>query len=178
MLKISKGHFFQNFRHYETVKNSHFLFFEIFSKDSPFFSKNFQGLQKVHPSLCLISCNRTNVEKSQRVLFKFFGTMWSDWSFGFLERMHITIWQLSKTRRERPKSAPYLRLKNIQGTTIGKIRKKFFFKKKKFWFFFRKKVFFRSHNAENSKRGHSGSFNVFYKPTDGRWTNMKDEQKL
>ena len=33
------------------------------------------------------------------------------------------------TRRERPKSAPYLRLKNIQGTTIGKIWKNFFFKK-------------------------------------------------
>ena len=36
----------------------------------------------------------------------------------------------NKTRRERPKSAPYLRLKNIQGTTIGKIWKKNFFKKK------------------------------------------------
>ena len=34
-----------------------------------------------------------------------------------------------ETRRERPKSAPYLRLKNIQGTTIGKIWKKFFQKK-------------------------------------------------
>ena len=51
------------------------------------------------------------------------------------------------TRRERPKSAPYLRLKNIQGTTIGKIWKKKFFQKKNFDFF-RKKVFFRSHNAE------------------------------
>ena len=29
-----------------------------------------------------------------------------------------------KTRQERPKSAPYLRLKNIKGTTIGNIRKK------------------------------------------------------
>ena len=53
----------------------------------------------------------------------------------------------AETRRERPKSAPYLRLKNIQGTTIGKIWKKIFFKKK-FLIFFRKKVFFRSHNAE------------------------------
>ena len=35
-------------------------------------------------------------------------------------------------RRERPKSAPYLRLKNIQGTTIGKIWKKIFFSKKNF----------------------------------------------
>ena len=37
-----------------------------------------------------------------------------------------------RTRRERPKSAPYLRLKNIQGTTIGNIWKKFFFPKKVF----------------------------------------------
>ena len=37
------------------------------------------------------------------------------------------------TRRERPKSAPYLRLKNIQGTTIGNIwKKKYFFSKKVF----------------------------------------------
>ena len=57
------------------------------------------------------------------------------------------ILKLFKTRRERPKSAPYLRLKNIQGTTIGKIWKKNFFFKK-ILIFFRKKVFFRSHNAE------------------------------
>ena len=37
-----------------------------------------------------------------------------------------------RTRRERPKSAPYLRLKNIQGTTIGNIWKKNFFQKKYF----------------------------------------------
>ena len=55
-----------------------------------------------------------------------------------------------ETRRERPKSAPYLRLKNIQGTTIGKIWKKNFFQKK--LIFFRKKVFFRSHNAEKLKK--------------------------
>ena len=46
-----------------------------------------------------------------------------------------------KTRRERPKSAPYLRLKNIQGTTIGKIWKKKFFSKKKFDFFSKKSIF-------------------------------------
>ena len=56
-----------------------------------------------------------------------------------------------ETRRERPKSAPYLRLKNIQGTTIGKIWKKKFFQKKNFDFF-SKKVFFRSHNAEKLKK--------------------------
>ena len=37
-----------------------------------------------------------------------------------------------ETRRERPKSAPYLRLKNIQGTTIVKIWKKNFFQKNYF----------------------------------------------
>ena len=62
---------------------------------------------------------------------------------------------LGLTRRERPKSAPYLRLKNIQGTTIGKIWKIFFFKKK-FLIFFRK-VFFRSHNAESNPRSPAGS---------------------
>ena len=43
-----------------------------------------------------------------------------------------------KTRRERPKSAPYLKLKNIQGTTIETLGK--FFIKKVFFF---KKVFFK-----------------------------------
>ena len=57
-----------------------------------------------------------------------------------------------KTRRERPKSAPYLRLKNIQGTTIVKIWKKKFFKKNIFEIFFRKKVFFKSQNAEKLKK--------------------------
>ena len=47
-----------------------------------------------------------------------------------------------ETRRERPKSAPYLRLKNIQGTTIVKIWKKKFFKKIIFEIFFRKKSIF------------------------------------
>ena len=47
-----------------------------------------------------------------------------------------------QTRRERPKSAPYLRLKNIQGTTIGKIWKKKFFKNIIFEIFFSKKSIF------------------------------------
>ena len=42
--------------------------------------------------------------------------------------------------------------------------KKNFSKKIFFSIFFRKKVFFKSHNAEKLKKGHSGSFNVFYKP--------------
>ena len=57
-----------------------------------------------------------------------------------------------KTRRERPKSAPYLRLKNIQGTTIVKIWKKKFSKKLFLNFFFEKKVFFKSQNAEKLKK--------------------------
>ena len=55
-----------------------------------------------------------------------------------------------RTSRERPKSASYLRLKNIQGTTIGKTWEKFFFKKKYL-------VKQKSHIA-------SGLLNVFYKP--------------
>ena len=58
-----------------------------------------------------------------------------------------------RTRRERPKSAPYLRLKNIQGTTIVKIWKKKFFKKIIFEIFFEKKVFFKSQNAEKNPKG-------------------------
>ena len=69
----------------------------------------------------------------------------------------------NETRRERPKSAPYLRLKNIQGTTIGNIWKKKFFKKIIFEFFFEKSFLSRT-MPKNSKRGHSGSFDVFYKP--------------
>ena len=54
---------------------------------------------------------------------------------GLLRQKHVI------TRRERPKSAPYLRLKNIQGTTIGKIWKNFFFKKIDFDFFLKKSLF-------------------------------------
>ena len=66
-----------------------------------------------------------------------------------------------ETRRDRLKSAPYLRLKNIQRTTIGNIWKNFF--QKKFEFFFRKKYIFLEIRTmpKNSKRGHSGSLNVF-----------------
>ena len=71
---------------------------------------------------------------------------------------------MKRTRRERPKSAPYLRLKNIQGTTIVKIWKKKFFKKIIFEIFFEKKYFLSRKMPKNSKKGHSGSFNVFYKP--------------
>ena len=43
-----------------------------------------------------------------------------------------TVVILEITSRERPKSASYLRLKSIQGTTIGKIEKNIFFQKKVF----------------------------------------------
>ena len=72
--------------------------------------------------------------------------------------------QLKKkqTRRERPKSAPYLRLKNIQGTTVGNIWKNYFFQKKIEIFFRKKSIFLESRTMpKNSKRGHSGSLNVF-----------------
>ena len=68
----------------------------------------------------------------------------------------------TRTRRERPKSAPYLRLKNIQGTTIGNIWKNYFFQKKFEIFFSKKSIFLESRTMpKNSKRGHSGSLNVF-----------------
>ena len=73
---------------------------------------------------------------------------------------HLTIsrkW-LSKrcTRRERPKSAPYLSLKNIQGTTIGNIWKNFFSRK----VFFTKK----SHHAEKLRKRPFRLIKCFYKP--------------
>ena len=69
-----------------------------------------------------------------------------------------------ETRRDRLKSAPYLRLKNVQRTTIGNIWK-IFFQKKFFGIFCRKNFFFTFLESrimpKNSKRGHSGSLNVF-----------------
>ena len=61
---------------------------------------------------------------------------------------------LKKTRRDRLKSAQYLRLKNIQRTTIGNIWKIFFFEN-----FFRK-----SHNAEKLKKRPFRLIKRFYKP--------------
>ena len=57
------------------------------------------------------------------------------------------------TRRERPKSAPYLRLKNIQGTTIVKIWKKNFSKKLFLKFFFEKKYFLSRKMPKKIQRG-------------------------
>ena len=58
------------------------------------------------------------------------------------------------TSRERPKSASYLRLKNIQGTTIGNIWKNVFFQKK---------VFGKKSRIlpKNPKRDPLGSIKVF-----------------
>ena len=70
-------------------------------------------------------------------------------------RFHMT------TRRDRLKSAPYLRLKNIQRTTFGK----FFFQKNLFESFFSKMYFFRkSHNAEKLKKRPFRLIKRFYKP--------------
>ena len=67
------------------------------------------------------------------------------------------------TRRDRLKSAPYLRPKNIQRTTMGNIWKNYFFQKKIFEsFFFEKSIFLESRTMpKNSKRGHSGPLIVF-----------------
>ena len=54
----------------------------------------------------------------------------------------VSTKRLKNNKTERPKLAPYLRLKNIQGTTIVKIWKKKFFKKIIFENFFRKKSIF------------------------------------
>ena len=58
-----------------------------------------------------------------------------------------------ETRRERPKSAPYLRLKNIQGTTIVKVWKKKFSKKLFLKFFFEKKYFLGRKMPKKIQRG-------------------------
>ena len=76
-----------------------------------------------------------------------------------------------KTRRERPKSAPYLRLKNIQGTTIGKnLEKKIFFKK--ILIFFRKKYFLGRTMPKNSLK--NLWFSAGFEPTLSGW--VEDER--
>ena len=59
------------------------------------------------------------------------------------QRIRICLKE-KQTRRERPKSTPYLRLKNIQGTTIGNIWKKIFFQKTL--------LVKKSHSAEKLKK--------------------------
>ena len=93
--------------------------------------------------------------------------------YGYLVKYEIeTSWQqaysllhriLAETRRKCPKSAPYLRLKTIQGATIGNNWKKIYFLKRFLEKKFQKKnVFFKkSHLPKNTKRSHSGSLNVF-----------------
>ena len=81
--------------------------------------------------------------------------------FNFSSKETLFLEQTTKqnvlTRRDRLKSAPYLRLKNIQRTTIGNIWKNY-----RKSIFFRKKCFLESRTMpKNSKRGHSGSLNVF-----------------
>ena len=84
-----------------------------------------------------------------------------------------------KTRRERPKSAPYLRLKNIQGTTIGNIWKNYFFQKKIEIFFFEKKYFFRkSHNSEKLKKRPFRLIKRFYKPKTSKKMQLIDSENF
>ena len=84
-------------------------------------------------------------------------------TYSILSRVHLFLLEL--TRRDRLKSAPYLRLKNIQRTTIGNIWKNYFFRKKILEIFFSRKVFFRkSHNAEKLKKRPFRLIKRFYKP--------------
>ena len=85
-----------------------------------------------------------------------------------------------RTRRERPKSAPYLRLKNIQGTTIGNIWKNYFFQKKIEIFFFEKKNYFfrKSHNAEKLKKRPFRLIKRFYKPKTSKKMQLIDSENF
>ena len=65
-------------------------------------------------------------------------------------------------RRDRLKSAPYLRLKIFKEQLLETFGKIIFFKKNFENFFFGKSIFLESRTIpKNSKRGHSGSLNVF-----------------
>ena len=81
-------------------------------------SGNYAGVKETH---CLLCNNQVNADE--------YHFHWSTY------KIHKV---LSTTRRDRLKSAPYLRLKNIQRTTIGNIWK-IFFQKKIFEIFFSKK---------------------------------------
>ena len=71
-----------------------------------------------------------------------------------METLWFCVTLKKEKRRERPKSAPYLRLKNIEGTTIGNI-----------WIFFSKNIFLKkSHNAEKLKKRPFRLIKRFYKP--------------
>ena len=88
------------------------------------------------------------------------------------------VW-IEKTRRERPKSAPYLWLKNIQGTTIGNIWKNYFFQKKFEIFFSKKSIFFRkSHNAEKLKKRPFRLIKRFYKPKTSKKMQLIDSENF
>ena len=70
MLKIPKGPFFQNFRHYETVQNSRFLFFfENFKRLHSHFFQKLSMSTKGPPFSLLDILQQNDVKKSQRVPF-------------------------------------------------------------------------------------------------------------
>ena len=72
--------------------------------------------------------------------------------------------QLVKTKQDGnvPSRRHILGSKIFKEQLLEKFGKNFFFKKK--FLIFRKKYFLGRTMPKNSKRGHSGSFNVFYKP--------------
>ena len=89
--------------------------------------------------------------------------------FGF----HAGIMRFhAKTRRERPKSAPYLRLKNIQGTAIGNFWKFFFSKKLFLNFFFEKSIFLENRTMpQKLKKRPFRLIERFYKPKTSKKCN-------
>ena len=80
--------------------------------------------------------------------------------------------RLEITRRDRLKSAPYLRLKNIQRTTIGNIWKNFF-QKKNIEIFFFEKVFFLENRTmpQKLKKRPFRLIERFYKPKTSKKCN-------
>ena len=74
------------------------------------------------------------------------------------------------TRRDRLKSAPYLRLKNIQRTTMGNIWKNFF--QKNIEIFFSKKVFLENRTMpQKLKKRPFRLIERFYKPKTSKKCN-------
>ena len=129
-----------------------FFLFGFFSALWDFFSKIFGLYQRVPPCIFWSFRFVKTFNEPEWLLFEFFGIV-------RLEK---------KTRRDRLKSAPYLRLKNIQGTTIGNICKKLFFFKKIIFVYqstcFEKnfqKLFFWKKNYFFANVSNSCSLNIF-----------------
>ena len=81
--------------------------------------------------------------------------------------MSSVVWRKKKKKQDGnvPSRRHILGSKIFKEQLLEKFGKKyFFFKKIIFEIFFRKKYFLSRTMPKNSKRGHSGLFNVFYKP--------------